>query len=240
MYFSVLVSLLKCSCLQRGCVKYSFVSISDTTGELAPKSADIVFLLDGSDDMRASERQILDFVIEFVKQIEIGPSNVQIALIQYSTQPTADFTLNTYSRKEDIVNHLKNTKLKGGLTVNTGVALDYVNNNVLTALSGSRVEQRVPQILILLSGRKSEDDVLEPVGRLKSAGIVIFAVGVHNADRLEMERLSHSPRAKYLIKETSDFSLVKEQLLSAIASQKGTVSTGVGRLEVLILFNLLK
>lgn len=226
-------------CTAKGFVKRSFVSISDTIAELAPKSADIIFLLDGSDDMRASERQIWDFVIEFVKQIEIGPNNVQIGLIQYSTQPTTDFTLNTYSRKKDIMNHLRNTKLKGGLTVNTGAALDYVKNNVFTALSGSRAKQEVPQILILLSGRKSEDDVSEPVGRLRNAGIVLFAVGVNNADRLEMERLSHSPRAKYLIKETSDFPLVREQLLSDITSQKVTASTGVGGLEVLILFHLL-
>lgn len=187
--------------------------------------------------MQASERQILDFVMEFVKQIEIGPSKAQVALVQYSTQATTDFTLNRYSMKDDVVNHLSNTKLKGGVTVNTGVALDYVRNSVFTALSGSRAKQGVLQILILLSGRKSEDDVLGPVGRLRNAGIVLFTVGVNNADRLEMEQLAHSPRAKYFIKETSDFPHVREQLLSAIASQKGIVSSGVGEFKVLIVFH---
>lgn len=182
--------------------------------------------------MQASERQILAFVTEFVKQIKIGPSSIQIALIQYNTRPTIDFNLNTYSMKDDVLNHLTNTKLKGGLTVNTGVALDYVRNNVFTSLSGSRAKQGVPQILILLSGRKSEDDVLGPVSRLRNAGIVLFTVGMNNADRQEMEQLAQSARAKYFIKEISDFPLVRKQLLSAIASQKDTVSPGVGELSV--------
>lgn len=205
-----------------------FVSIVSTFSESELWSADIVFLLDGSDDMRASERQILDFVREFVKQIEIGPRKVQVALTQYSTEPTTDFLLNTYSLKDDVLRHLNNVKLKGGLTLNTGVALDYVKNNVFTASSGGRAQQAVPQILILLSGRKSEDDVLHALHRLRNAGIVLYNIGVNNADRLEMEQLAHSPTAKYFIKEISDFPLVREQLLSVIASQKGDASPVVG------------
>lgn len=207
-----------------------FVFIPDTSSvtKLELQSADIVFLLDGSDDMRANERQILDFVKEFVKQIEIGTSKVQVALIQYSTEPTTDFLLNTYSLKDDVMSHLSNIKLKGGFTVNTGVALDYVKSNVFTASSGSRAQQGVPQILILLSGKKSEDDVSGPVDRLRDAGIVLFSVGVNNADRLEIQRLAHRPGAEYFIKEMSDFTHARQQLLSVIASHKGTVSPDVG------------
>lgn len=207
-----------------------FVSISDTSliSDLKLRSADIVFLLDGSDDMRPYERQILDFVREFVKQIEIGPSKIQVALIQYSTEPTTDFLLNTYSMKNDILSHLSNVKLKGGFTVNTGVALDYVRNSVFTASSGSRAQQGIPQILILFSGRKSKDNISDVVNELKNDGIVLYCVGVKNADTLEMEQLAHSPREKFFIKEVSDFPLVREQLLSVIASHKDTVSQAVG------------
>lgn len=206
------------------------VSISDasTIAEIDLLNADIVFLLDGSDEMQAYERQFLDFIRELVKRIKIGPSEVQVALVQYSAEPTTDFLLNTFSVKDDILSHLSNVKLKGGLSVNTGVAFDHVMNNVLTASSGSRAQQGVPQILILISGKKSDDDVLDPVNRLRKHGIALFTVGVNNIDRLEMEQLAHSPRATYYIKETSEFPLVKEQLLSAIGSYKGTAKPGVG------------
>lgn len=191
-------------------------------------SADIVFLLDGSDDMRANERHILDFVREFVKQIEIGPRKLQVALSQYSTEPTIEFLLNTYSLKGDVVQHLNNVTLKGGVNVNTGVALDYVMDNVFTASSGSRAQLEVPQILILLSGRKSDDGVLDAGERLRNAGIVLYSVGVNNADRLEMGQLAHSQTANYFIEEIADFPLVREKLLLAIASQDAVVTTVVG------------
>lgn len=208
----------------------SFVKclVVSTFSESELKIADIVFLLDGSDDMRVSERQLLDFVRDFVKHIEIGPTKVQVALTQYSKEPTAEFLLNTYSLKNDVLHHLNNVRLKGGPTLNTGMALDYVKNNVFTASSGSRAQQAVPQILILLSGRKSEDDVLTAVDRLRNAGIVLYSVGLNNADRLEMEQLAHSSTAKYFIKEIADFPLVREQLLSVIASERGMVSPVVG------------
>ncbi|XP_047457590.1 collagen alpha-3(VI) chain-like [Mugil cephalus] len=201
-------------------------TVQNTSAKVEIKSADIVFLLDGSDDMQSSESQILEFVKDFVKQIEIGPRDVQVALVQYSTEPTTDFLLNKYSVKEDVLSHLNNVKLNGGLEVKTGVALSYVENNVFTVSSGSRAGQGVPQILILLSGRKSEDDVLGPAERLKNAGIELFGVGMNNVDRLEMEQLA--PNEEYFIKEISDFPLVREKLLSAIASVKGPYSRGVG------------
>ncbi|KAK5609301.1 hypothetical protein CRENBAI_012839 [Crenichthys baileyi] len=189
------------------------------------QKADIVFLLDGSDNMQPNERLILEFVIDFVKKLEIGPSKAQVALVQYSTEPTTNFALNTYSVKEDALNHLSIVKLKGGGTVNTGRAIDFVKNTVFTASSGSRVQQGVPQVLILASGKKSEDDVFEPVERLKNAGIALFAVGVNTADWVEMEQLA--PGAWYFVKESSDFPVVRQQVSSVTATFRGSMSPGV-------------
>lgn len=192
------------------------------------QSADIVFLLDGSDSVRGRERQILEFVREFVKQIEIGPRKVQFALTQYSTDPTAEFLLNTYSVKADVLHHLSNVRLKGGQTVNTGAALDFVKNNVFTVSSGSRNQQDVPQILVLFNGRKSDDDVQGAGDSLRNAGIVLYTIGLNNADKLEVEELAHSPTGHFFIKESAQFPLVREQLLLAIASQNTSVTPAVG------------
>lgn len=191
-------------------------------------SADIVFLLDGSDGMKESERQVVDFLKEFVTEMEIGPEKVQIALVQYSAEPTTVFLLNTHNLKDDVLGHLSGMKLVGGQSVKTGAALEYVKNNVFAASAGSRAQQAVPQILIHLSGKKSEDDVLNAVNRLRTAGIVLHSVGVKNADRLEMEQVAHSPTAKYFIQENSDFPLVREQLISDIASQTDLINPVVG------------
>uniref|UniRef100_H2T3W1 Collagen, type VI, alpha 3 n=1 Tax=Takifugu rubripes TaxID=31033 RepID=H2T3W1_TAKRU len=194
-----------------------------TTGfpsaEVENQIADIVFLLDGSDSMRGSERQILEFVREFVKQVEIGPRKVQIALTQYSREPINEFLLNTYSVKTDILHHLSNITLKGGQTVNTGATLDFIKNNVFSASLGSRKEQDVPQILVLFSGKKSDDDVQGAAESLRNAGIIIYSIGVNNADKMEMEELAHSPSSHFFVKESAKFPLVREQLLLAIGTQ---------------------
>lgn len=190
--------------------------------------ADIVFLLDESDGMRQSERQVVDFLKEFVTEMEIGPEKVQIALVQYSAEPTTVFRLNTHAQKNDVLGHLSRIQLTGGQSVRTGAALEYVKNNVFAASAGSRAQQAVPQILIHLSGKKSEDDVLNAVNRLRTAGIILHSVGVKNADRLEMEQVAHSPTAKYFIQENSDFPLVREQLISVIASQTDVINPVVG------------
>lgn len=207
-----------------------FLSIADTSdvANVELVNADIVFLLDGSDDMQQSARGIQSFLKEFVEQIDIGPNKAQVAMIQYSDEPTPAFYLNTYSLKRDILKDVSNLKLKGGRHVNTGGALDYLAKNVFTSSAGSRALSGVPQILILLSGRKSQDDVQVPLEHLKNAGVVLFSVGVGNADWLEMQSLAHSPRDAYLMKETSDFSVVRQKLLSEVASHKGLAVPGVG------------
>ncbi|XP_071212260.1 collagen alpha-3(VI) chain-like [Salvelinus alpinus] len=189
---------------------------------------DVVFLLDGSDKMRESVQSIRDFLGQFVEHLEIGPDKTHVAVIQYSDKPTTNFLLNTYSSKSDIMAQVRNINIEGGRSLNTGEALDFVKNNIFTASSGSRLQEGIPQILILLSGEKSQDDVLVPSESLKAAGIVLLTVGVKDADRAEMQNIAYSPNQAYILREFSDLSLVRQQLLSAIVSHKDAARPGLG------------
>uniref|UniRef100_A0A4W5NLM4 VWFA domain-containing protein n=1 Tax=Hucho hucho TaxID=62062 RepID=A0A4W5NLM4_9TELE len=189
---------------------------------------DVVFLLDGSDKMRGSVQSIRDFLGQFVEHLEIGPDKTHVAVIQYSDKPTTNFLLNTYSSKSDIMAKVRNINLEGGRPLNTGEALDFVKKNVFTASSGSRLQEGIPQILILLSGEKSQDDVLVPSESLKAAGIMLLTVGVKDADGAEMRNIAYSPNQAHLLREFSDLSLVRQQLLSAIVSHKDAARPGLG------------
>ncbi|XP_061547691.1 collagen alpha-3(VI) chain-like isoform X3 [Phycodurus eques] len=193
--------------------------------ELGP--ADVVFLLAGSDDMRANEGTVLDFVRQFVQEVEIGPTNVQIAVIQYSKEATADFVLNSYGQKDVLLSHLSNVKLRGGSAVNTGAALNFAQKYVYTASAGSRAKQGIPQTMIVLSGKKSDDNVAEPRDSLRDAGIVLYTIGMNDADRQEMEELSHSVETAHFINVTSDIPIVTQRLLSAILSRKSIADPGI-------------
>uniref|UniRef100_A0A3P8XXB9 VWFA domain-containing protein n=1 Tax=Esox lucius TaxID=8010 RepID=A0A3P8XXB9_ESOLU len=180
---------------------------------------DVVFLLDGSYKMQEGVQSIRDFLGQFAEHLAIGPEKAHLAVIQYSDKPTTVFLLNTYTSKGDVMAEVRNINLKGGRPLNTGEALDYVKNYVFTSTSGSRLVEGIPQILILLSGGKSEDDVLVPSQRLKAAGIVIFTVGVKDADEAEMQSIAHSPNQAFMLREFSDLSPVKQQLLSTQFAQ---------------------
>uniref|UniRef100_A0A672FS09 VWFA domain-containing protein n=1 Tax=Salarias fasciatus TaxID=181472 RepID=A0A672FS09_SALFA len=179
-------------------------------GKMSSEKSDIVFLIDGSYDSRNGFEEIRSFLENVIENLNVGNNNDQVAVVQYSRDVTPNFYLNSYSSKNDILTHLSNVQLKGGLITNTGVAIEYVKDTVFTPSSGSRAQQGVPQILIVLSGRKSEDDVTGPVERLRSDGTVIFGIGINKADRLEMEQVA--PRAEYFMKETSDFPVVRQHL----------------------------
>lgn len=210
-----------------------FLLISDNSTLLTSDiqrvdGVDVVFLLDGSDEMQKGVQSICDFLGQFVEHLDIGPDKAQVAVIQYSNKPTTHFLLNTYSSKIDIMAEVRNINLEGGRSRNTGEALDYVKNNVFNTSSGSRRHEGIPQILILLSGGKSQDDVLVPSESLKAAGIVLLTVAVKYADAAEMQSIAYSPNHAYLLREFSDLSLVRQQLLSAVVSHKDTVRPGLG------------
>jgi hypothetical protein len=60
------------------------------------KPTDIVFVLDASSSEGAANfHKQLDFMTDFVKQFDIGPSDVQVSLITFSSTAHSEFYLNT-------------------------------------------------------------------------------------------------------------------------------------------------
>uniref|UniRef100_A0A4W6D758 VWFA domain-containing protein n=1 Tax=Lates calcarifer TaxID=8187 RepID=A0A4W6D758_LATCA len=129
---------------------------------------DIVFLLDGSDGTRNGFPAMLDFVERVVKKLNVGENNDRVSVVQYGRDAEVHFYLNTYTTREDIVDSVRGLRHRGGRPLNTGAALQYVRDNVFTNSSGSRRLQGVPQMLILLNGGRSFDNVATPASWRKS------------------------------------------------------------------------
>ncbi|KAK6292732.1 hypothetical protein J4Q44_G00373170, partial [Coregonus suidteri] len=99
---------------------------------------DVVFLLDGSDGTRSGFPAMRDFVQRVVETLSVDENKDRVAVVQYSRDPSAQFYLNTYTTKGEILNTVRGLRHKGGRPLNTGAALQYVRDNVFTASSGSR------------------------------------------------------------------------------------------------------
>lgn len=179
---------------------------------------DVVFVLDGSDGTKNMFPAVLDFVQRVVAKLNVGESKDRVSVVQYSRDAVAHFYLNSHSRKEDVLENVRNLRHKGGRPLNTGAALQYVRENVFTAPSGSRRLEGVPQMLILLSGGRSFDSVDAPAAALKELGVQIFPIGNRNSDSRELQRISNDPRNALSVSEFSDLPNVQQQLLSVVST----------------------
>lgn len=189
---------------------------------------DVVFLLDGSDGSRNYFPAMLEFTQSIVERINVSEGRDHVSVVQFSSDPVVHFYLNTYTTKESILNTIRGLRHKGGRPLKTGMALQYVRDNVFSASSGSRRLQGVPQVLILLSGGRSFDNVDMAASSLKELGVLIFAVGSVGSDFNELQKIANDPSSTFSVKDFTYLPSVQGQLLSVInTGTKDTTSTSL-------------
>ncbi|XP_077774827.1 collagen alpha-3(VI) chain isoform X12 [Podarcis muralis] len=183
----------------------------------AQESADIIFLIDGSNNIGAGAiAAIRDFLANFIEKLTVGAEHIRIGVVTYSDQPRTAFFLNSYTQKADILNAVKALSLPGGEEANIGEALEHVVQNHFTRSGGSRIEEGVPQILVLISGSESSDDLREGILAIKKASIFSFSIGVENADNVELQQIATDGSFVYTALDTSNLGELQDLLLPNI------------------------
>ncbi|XP_008572507.1 PREDICTED: collagen alpha-1(XII) chain, partial [Galeopterus variegatus] len=158
---------------------------------LTRAEADIVLLVDGSWSIgRANFRTVRSFISRIVEVFEIGPKRVQIALAQYSGDPRTEWQLNAHRDKKSLLQAVANLPYKGGNTL-TGMALNFIRQQSFKTQAGMRPRAR--KIGVLITDGKSQDDVEAPSKKLKDEGVELFAVGIKNADEVELKMIATDP-----------------------------------------------
>lgn len=176
---------------------------------------DIAFLIDGSDNTRRGFQALRDFLYNIISNITVGVNENRIAIIQYSNVAVANFHLNSFLRKEDVLNAVKGLTHKGGRPLNTGAALWYVKNNIFSVASGSRKHEGLPQMLILLSGEKSKDRIDEPVTALKREGVSIIGIGTQSSDAQVLQNISDEITT-FFVDDYNDLPNINEKVVAAM------------------------
>lgn len=172
-----------------------------------------MFLLDGSEDTRAGFEWIRGFIKKMIENLNIEENGDRVALVQYSREARANFYLNSYSTKNDMLNVLQFLKHKRGRPLNTGAALQFLKDNVFIASSGSRFSEGVPQILYIFSGGRSNDDVRAVSQVLRDSNIKVIAVGTQNADTLELQTVSFTPAHAFPVSDFRNIESVHDKLI---------------------------
>ncbi|XP_014381510.1 collagen alpha-6(VI) chain-like isoform X1 [Alligator sinensis] len=176
---------------------------AQTTACRKATSADIVFLVETSSRIgQENFQKMKDFLYTLVSSLEVGNDQVRVGLAQYSREPYKVFLLNQYSLKSDILEQIKNLPNRSGGTY-TGTALDFIRTEYFTRAAGSRAEENVPQVVILVSVGESNDEVRTQAKELKVRGISLYVVGINDRDPTELKKISSRPFKKFLFRTDS-------------------------------------
>ncbi|XP_041420606.1 collagen alpha-1(XII) chain isoform X2 [Xenopus laevis] len=178
--------------------------------------ADVVLLVDGSYSIGvANFAKVRSFLEVLVKSFDISPSKVQISLVQYSRDPFTEFTLNRYDSIDGILKAVNTFPYRGGST-NTGKAMTYVREKVFVESKGAR--PNVPRVMILITDGKSSDAFKDPAIKLRNSDVEIFAVGVKDAVRTELEAIASPPADThvYTVEDFDAFQRISFELTQSI------------------------
>ncbi|NWU25636.1 CO6A3 protein, partial [Dyaphorophyia castanea] len=183
----------------------------------AQESADLIFVIDGSNNIGGVNfPAIRDFLVNLIEILRVGAQQIHIGVVQYSDQPRTEFALNSYSTKADVLDAVKALSFRGGEEANTGAALEFVVENLFTQAGGSRIEEAVPQILVLISGGESSDDIREGLLAVKQAGVFSFSIGVLNADSAELQQIATDGSFAYTALDIRNLDALRELILPNI------------------------
>uniref|UniRef100_A0AAY5F0V0 VWFA domain-containing protein n=1 Tax=Electrophorus electricus TaxID=8005 RepID=A0AAY5F0V0_ELEEL len=158
---------------------------------------DIVFLVDGADYVENNLPAVRDFISSIVQQLDVRPERVRIGLIQFAEGQRTEFYLNSYSTKQDILAKIAQMQLMGGNVLNTGAALKYALANHFQTSAGSRVSQGVQQVLVLITGSPSQDEVKRVADQVALAGVLTFAVGAGQVEESELKKIAFVENLAY-------------------------------------------
>uniref|UniRef100_A0A3Q1FGL9 VWFA domain-containing protein n=1 Tax=Acanthochromis polyacanthus TaxID=80966 RepID=A0A3Q1FGL9_9TELE len=190
---------------------------------------DIVFLIDGSTSIEdKSFQEVRTFLSNVIRGLDIGPNKVRVGLAQFSDDTYQEFLLNEHMNKQSLLNAVRQVPHRKGGTL-TGQALEFLLEEYFTKQAGSRADERVPQIAVVITDGDSSDDVSEPARKLRNHGVLLFSIGVGQINQEELNKIASVPRFRLNIDSFDALQKLTNTLLQTVCDsienqQKGESS----------------
>uniref|UniRef100_A0A665U5K9 Collagen, type XIV, alpha 1b n=1 Tax=Echeneis naucrates TaxID=173247 RepID=A0A665U5K9_ECHNA len=179
--------------------------------------ADLVFLVDGSWSIGDDNfLKIIRFLYSTTGALDrIGPDGTQVAIVQFSDDARTEFKLNSYSDKERLLDAINRISYKGGNT-KTGRAIQHVKENIFTVEGG--VRRGTPNVLVVLTDGRSQDDVNKISKEMQMEGYIVFAIGFADADYGELVSIASKPsdRHVFFVDDLDAFKKIEEKLVTFV------------------------
>uniref|UniRef100_UPI00358F6486 LOW QUALITY PROTEIN: collagen alpha-4(VI) chain-like n=1 Tax=Myxine glutinosa TaxID=7769 RepID=UPI00358F6486 len=148
--------------------------------DLACGILDMVILLDTSNSVSDTDFQrVRTFLASLMGKLEIGPDNVRVGMAQYNKSPQKQFFQNEYTDRDSIKDAVSQLKRKGdGTETRTGEAVAFLAKNFFKQEVGSRIDEGIPQYVLVITDGESHDTVSKGAEELHKLNVTVIAVGV--------------------------------------------------------------
>ncbi|KAM9353570.1 collagen alpha-6(VI) chain-like [Symphorus nematophorus] len=168
-------------------IKDKITSDICTTDVCKNIQADVIFLADSSGSIGEKDYQKMkNFMKSVISKIVVRQDWVHVGVMQYSTDYKVEFSLNQYYSIEEISRAIDGMQHMSKGT-RTGEAITEVSR-YFDRNEGGRPD--LSQRLVVITDGKSQDAVTEPARRLRNKGVMIYAIGVAEANTDELRDIS--------------------------------------------------
>lgn len=165
---------------------------------------DLIFLIDSSGSIYPEDyKKMKDFMKSVISKSVIGQNEVHVGIMQFSTIQQLAFALNNYYTKEDMFRAIDGMQQIGGGT-HTGEAITDVSQ-YFDPVRGGRPDLR--QRLVVITDGEAQDEVKGPAAALRAKGVVVYAIGVVDANTTQLLEISGSTDRVYAER---DFDALKD------------------------------
>ena len=159
--------------------------------------------MDGSGSISSDDfARVRRFLRGFIEGLDIGSDKIRIGLVQYSSLPQQEFQLKDTRDKSSLLARVDSLLQKGGGT-NTGRGITFLQSHCFTEAAGSRADEGVPQIAVVITDGRSSDSLVGPSQLLRNQGVAMFAIGVGHYDLVELRSIASLPHEKFVIEAVS-------------------------------------
>ena len=159
------------------------------TTSIADCRLDLTFVVDssGSINYPTDWEKSLQFVVDVVREFDIGPDDVQVAFVLFSTRATVEWDFRKNQDKTTLTSKIGGMRYLGRGT-NLNDALELTRTKVYTRSGGAR-DGALRAVIILTDGDVGTRQTIENARLCKNDGIWLIAVSVRDFRGVNEKRL---------------------------------------------------
>uniref|UniRef100_A0A8U7MC19 von Willebrand factor n=1 Tax=Corvus moneduloides TaxID=1196302 RepID=A0A8U7MC19_CORMO len=172
------------------------LSAPTTLADLCNKPMDIMFLLDGSSNIGASEfEEMKSFVRAFIK----SNSSIHVSVLQYARENNLEISWNMPQETDRLVEMLHSIQQREQGPTRLGNAIDFVVQNAMSESHGGRPS--ASKVAIVIVSGSSQDAVEAAAHSARLNRVSLFPIGIGNGyDEGQLRTLAGPSAANRIMK----------------------------------------